>query len=90
MALFTFAWVASVRRMDADNFIDTANPPASSTEELIREPLDSLCRLFCRFTLVLVKLYAAILEALLVLMLIILVFLYFICIAASVLLADRF
>jgi hypothetical protein len=30
-----------VRRMEADSFIDTANPPASSKEELIREPLES-------------------------------------------------
>jgi hypothetical protein len=64
--------------MDADNFIDTANPPASSSEELIREPLESLCRLFCRFTFVLPRLYAAMLEAVLVLILIIFVFLYFI------------
>jgi hypothetical protein len=71
--------------MDADNFIETANPPASSIEELMREPLESLCRLFCRFTLVLLKLYAAMLEALFVLILIIFVFLYFFfCIAASV------
>ena len=79
MALFTLACVASVRRMDADNFIDTARPPASSIEELMRDPLESLCRLFCRFTLVLPKLYAAMLEAVFVLMLIIFVFLYFFC-----------
>jgi hypothetical protein len=69
--------VASVRRIDADNFIDTAKPPASSDEELIREPLDSLCRLFCRFTFELLKLYAARLDAVFVLILIIFVFLYF-------------
>jgi hypothetical protein len=63
--------------MDADNFIETAKPPASSEELLIREPLESLCRLFCRFTLVLPRLYAAILEAVLVLIVIIFVFLYF-------------
>jgi hypothetical protein len=70
--------VASVRRIDADNFIDTAKPPASSDEELIREPLDSLCRLFCMFTFELLKLYAARLDAVFVLILIIFVFLYFI------------
>jgi hypothetical protein len=39
--------VASVRRIEADNFIDTANPPASSKDELIREPLDNLFKLRC-------------------------------------------
>jgi hypothetical protein len=41
MLLFTLACVASVRRMLADNFIETANPPASSNDELIRDPLES-------------------------------------------------
>jgi hypothetical protein len=71
--------------MDADNFIETAKPPASSSEELIREPLESLCKLFCRFTFVLPRLYAAMLEAVLVLIVIIFVFLYLLfCFAASV------
>jgi hypothetical protein len=69
--------VASVRRIDADNFIDTAKPPASSDEELILEPLESLWRLFWRLTLVLLRLYAAMLEAPFILILIIFVFLYF-------------
>jgi hypothetical protein len=64
--------------MDAESFIDTARPPASSKEELIREPLESFCKLLCRLTFVLARLYAAMLEALFVLILIILVFLYFI------------
>jgi hypothetical protein len=50
------AWVASVRRIEADNFIDTASPPASSNDELIRDPLESLCKLLCKFTFVFPKL----------------------------------
>ena len=41
----TLANVASVRRIDALIFIDTARPPASSADELMREPLESLLRL---------------------------------------------
>jgi hypothetical protein len=63
--------------MDAESFIETAKPPASSNEELMREPLESLLRLRCRFTFVLLRLYAAVVAAVFVLMLIILVFLYF-------------
>jgi hypothetical protein len=56
--------------------MDTANPPASSNEVLIRDPLESFCRLRCKLVLVLLRLYAAAEEALFVLMLIIVVFLY--------------
>jgi hypothetical protein len=35
--------------------MDTARPPASSKEELMREPLESLLRLRWRFTLVLLS-----------------------------------
>jgi hypothetical protein len=62
--------------MDAESFIETARPPASSADELMRDPLESRLRLRCRFTLVLLRLYAAAEEALFVLMLIIVVFLY--------------
>jgi hypothetical protein len=48
--------VASVLRIEALIFIDTARPPASSNEELIREPLESRLRLLWRFTLVLLRL----------------------------------
>ena len=59
MALLTFADVASVRRIEALIFIDTASPPASSKEELIREPLERRLRLLWRLTLVLLRLYEA-------------------------------
>jgi hypothetical protein len=62
--------------MDAESFIETARPPASSADELMRDPLESRLRLFWRFTLVLLRLYAAAEEAVLVLILIIVVFLY--------------
>jgi hypothetical protein len=65
--------------MAADNLIDTAIPPASSTAELIRDPLDSRFRLFCRFAFVLSKLYAAKLDAVFVLILIILYSFTFTC-----------
>jgi len=83
--------VASVRRIEAESFIETASPPASSKDELIRDPLESLWRLLCNCAFVLPTLYAARLEAVLVLMLIIFVFLYFLFLfAASVPLSDRF
>jgi hypothetical protein len=63
--------------MDAESFIETANPPASSAGELMRDPLESRLRLFWRFTLVLLRLYATAEEALFVLILIIVVFLYY-------------
>ena len=71
--------VASVRRIAADNFIDTARPPASSKDELIRDPLESRAKLLCRFVFVLFKLYAAHEDTIFVLTVIILVFLYFFC-----------
>jgi hypothetical protein len=69
--------VASVRRIAADNFIDTARPPASSKDELIRDPLESRAKLLCRFVFVLFKLYAAHEDTIFVLTVIIPVFLYF-------------
>ena len=80
MALDTPVAVASVRRIDALNFIETASPPASSKEELIRNPLDSRFRLFWRLTFVLLRLYEASEAAELLLMLII----SFLCIYCSV------
>ena len=56
MEFWTLAEVASVRRIDALIFIDTASPPASSKEELMREPLESRLRLRWRLTLVLLRL----------------------------------
>jgi hypothetical protein len=74
--------------MDAESFIETANPPASSAGELMRDPLESRLRLFWRFTLVLLRLYAAAEEALFVFILSIVVFLYFV--AASALPSGHF
>ncbi len=66
MALLMFAWVASERRIEAASFIETASPPASSTELLILNPLESLVRLFCMLAVVLPNVYAAHVDAILV------------------------
>jgi hypothetical protein len=42
--------------MDALSLMDTASPPASSNEELMREPLESRLRLLCKLTLLLPRL----------------------------------
>ena len=79
MALFRFAWVAYERRMEADIFIETAKPPASSTELFIRYPLESRLRLFCKATSVLFREYVAHMEDIFVFNEIICVILYFVC-----------
>jgi hypothetical protein len=84
----TFLSVASVLRIAADSLIETASPPGSSEEELIRNPLESLCKLLCKFTFVLLTLYDAAMDAIFVFMLIMFVFLYLF--AASALLSGRF
>jgi hypothetical protein len=38
--------------MEALSLMATASPPASSNEELMREPLESLFRLLCRLVFV--------------------------------------
>jgi hypothetical protein len=88
--LLTLAWVASVRRIAADNLIDTANPPASSTDELIRDPLESRLRLRCKLALMLFKLYAAALAAVFELILIILYSFTFIYAASALLFGPLF
>jgi hypothetical protein len=40
---------ASVRRMDAPNFIEIPNPPGSSALELMRRIVDRRSKLFRRF-----------------------------------------
>jgi hypothetical protein len=45
--------------MDADSFMETARPPASSAGDMIRRPLESLARLFCKLLLFLLRLDAA-------------------------------
>jgi hypothetical protein len=42
--------------MDALIFMDTASPPASSKDELMREPLERRLRLLWRLTFVLLRL----------------------------------
>jgi len=81
--LFTFACVASVRRIAAVSFIDTANPPESSDDELILDPLDNRFRLFCKLAFVCAKLNAADIDAAFVLIVIIVVFLYFVYAASA-------
>ena len=54
----TVAWFFStpvIRLIVPLNFIDTASPPASSAGWVIRLPLDSLVKLFCRAALFLDK-----------------------------------
>jgi hypothetical protein len=44
---------------EADNFIDTARPPASSAGLTIFEPLESRLRLFCRLVVDEARLFEA-------------------------------
>jgi hypothetical protein len=46
------AVVASVRRIAAESFKDIASPPGSSSDELMRNPLESLVMLLRRFSFV--------------------------------------
>ena len=49
-ALATLLEAAPDRLAAADNFIETARPPASSEGVTIFEPLESRFRLFCRLS----------------------------------------
>src|SRR3954466_11875546 len=59
---------APERLAAADNFMDTARPPASSDGVTILEPLESRFRLFCKLSLEAARLFAATVAAKLVLM----------------------
>jgi len=54
---------ASVRLIAADNFMDTASPPASSDGAVIFKPLDKRFKLFCSIVLLLLRLFFAIVAA---------------------------
>src|SRR5262249_44793039 len=64
MLIATAPW----RVAAADNFIETARPPASSAGVTILEPLESRLRLFCNEALEAARLFAATVAAKLVLM----------------------
>src|SRR5437867_3081475 len=68
VALATLVLAASVRLMAADMRIETARPPASSAGLTIFDPLDKRARLFWSITLLLLRLNAALVAAVLVLM----------------------
>ena len=75
MAFWRLIAVASVRLSAALIFMDTAKPPASSLELTIRDPLESLCRLFWRASLVFPRLRPEALAAELTLIDIIMIYL---------------
>ena len=62
-AFAKFVLTASVRLIAADNFIDTASPPASSDGFTIFIPLDRRLRLFCSIALLLLRLFLATVAA---------------------------
>src|SRR5882724_3407704 len=67
-ALPMFEAAAPERLAAADNFIETARPPASSDGLTIFEPLESRFRLFCNISLEAARLFAATVAAKFVLM----------------------